>query len=409
VLLDTGCWLVFIILSTQLLAPISRHLDPSNQHPMKLIAKTLYGLEKTLADELIDLGAKVVQQVNRAVIFEGNKDFLYKVNYCVRSAMSVLMQFSEFQIRSADDLYRNSLKLNWSNYLDPEHTFSIVPVVNSPMFSHTGYPGLILKDAIADWFRQKAGKRPSVNTKDPDIVFNLHISNERVAISLDSSVIPLYKRGYRKDQGSAPINEILAAGIVLISGWKGETPFLDPMCGSGTIPIEAAMIASHIPPGRFRKFYGFQRWKDYDENLFVQVKKESEAKALNPGVKIAGSDISDDAVLIASANVESAGLSDIISIGKDDFRDVRTLDSEGIIIMNPPYGERIKTTDDLYSMIGSSLKHNFAGHTAWLITSDKESLKHVALKPAIKTTLFNGALECILVKYEMYQGSKKNQ
>jgi len=376
---------------------------------MKLIAKTLYGLEKTLADELISLGAKAVQQVNRAVIFEGNNYLLYKVNYCVRSAMSVLMQFSEFRIRSVDDLYKSSFKINWSDYLDPDLTFSIVPVVSSPMFSHTGYPGLILKDAVADWFRQKTGKRPSVDTKDPDIVLNLHISNDQVTISLDSSVIPLYKRGYRKEQGSAPINEILAAGIVLISGWKGETSFLDPMCGSGTIPIEAAMIASHIPPGRFRKFYGFQRWKDYNENLFAQVKKESEAKAINPGIKISGSDISDAAVLIAVANVESAGLSDIISISRDDFKDVRTLDSEGVIILNPPYGERIKTTDDLYSMIGTSLKHNFPGYTAWLITSDKESLKQVALKPAIKTTLFNGALECILVKYEMYQGSKKNK
>jgi len=376
---------------------------------MKLIAKTLYGLEKTLADELISLGAKAVQQVNRAVIFEGNNYLLYKVNYCVRSAMSVLMQFSEFRIRSVDDLYKSSFKINWSDYLDPDRTFSIVPVVSSPMFSHTGYPGLILKDAVADWFRQKTGKRPSVDTKDPDIVLNLHISNDQVTISLDSSVIPLYKRGYRKEQGSAPINEILAAGIVLISGWKGETSFLDPMCGSGTIPIEAAMIASHIPPGRFRKFYGFQRWKDYNENLFAQVKKESEAKAINPGIKISGSDISDAAVLIAVANVESAGLSDIISISRDDFKDVRTLDSEGVIILNPPYGERIKTTDDLYSMIGTSLKHNFPGYTAWLITSDKESLKQVALKPAIKTTLFNGALECILVKYEMYQGSKKNK
>jgi putative N6-adenine-specific DNA methylase len=378
---------------------------------MKLIAKTIYGLEKILADELIGLGAKDVQQVNRAVIFEGDHYLLYKVNYCVRSAMSVLMQFSEFRIRSADDLYEKSLKLNWTDYLGPEQTFSIVPVVSSPIFSHTGYPGLILKDAIADWFRQRTGKRPSVDTKDPDILFNLHISNEQVTISLDSSVIPLYKRGYRKEQGSAPINEVLAAGIILISGWKGENSFLDPMCGSGTIPIEAAMIASHIPPGRFRKFYGFQKWKDYDEVLYASVKKESEEKAIIPGIKISASDISEDAVSIAGVNIESAGLSDLISIRKDDFKDIRALYNEGVIIMNPPYGQRIKTieSDELYGMIGSTLKHNFPGFKAWLITSDKESLKHVGLKPAAKTTLFNGALECTLVKYELYQGSKKNK
>ena len=380
-------------------------------HQMKLIAKTLYGLEKTLADELTGLGVKDVRQLNRAVIFEGNTSLLYKVNYCIRSAMSFLVQIAEFHIRSADDLYKSSLKVNWADYLDKDQTFSIVPVVSSPMFSHTGYPGLILKDAIADWFRQRTGIRPSVDIKDPDIVFNLHISNDQVTISLDSSVIPLYKRGYRKEQGSAPINELLAAGIVLISGWDAGTSFLDPMCGSGTIPIEAAMIASHIPPGRFRKFFGFQKWKDYDENLFDQVKKESEAEAIIPAVKINGSDISDEAVSVAEVNVRSAGLSDIISIRKDDFKDVRGLDNEGVIIMNPPYGQRIKTHDlyDLYGMIGSSLKHNFPGYTAWLITSDKESLKHVALKPAFKTTLFNGALECVLVKYEMYQGSKKNR
>jgi len=376
---------------------------------MKLIAKTLYGLEKILADELIGLGAKNVQQVNRAVIFEGNNYILYKVNYCVRSAMSVLMQFSEFRIRSADDLYNKGLKINWTDYLDPEQTFSIVPVVSSPIFNHTGYPGLILKDAIVDWFRQRTGKRPSVDTKDPEIVFNLHISNEQVTISLDSSVIPLYKRGYRKEQGSAPMNEVLAAGIILISGWRGESFFLDPMCGSGTIPIEAAMIASHIPPGRFRKFYGFQRWKDYDEGLYARVRKESEDKAIDPGIKILASDISEDAVSIARENIESAGLSKIISIQKDDFKDIRTLYNEGVIVINPPYGQRIKTNDadDLYGMIGSSLKHNFPGFKAWLITSDRESLKHVGLKPTAKTTLFNGALECILVKYEMYQGSRK--
>jgi putative N6-adenine-specific DNA methylase len=380
---------------------------------MKLIAKTLYGLEKTLSDELINLGAKNVQPVNRAVVFEGDPYLLYKTNYCLRTAMSVLLQIAEFRIRSADDLYKNSLRVNWIKYLDPEHTFSVVPVINSPVFRHTGYAGLVLKDAIADWFREKAGKRPSVDASDPDIVFNLHISNDLVTVSLDSSVIPLFKRGYRKVQGTAPINEILAAGIILLSGWEAGTSLLDPMCGSGTVPIEAAMIAANIPPGRFRKFYGFQRWKDYDEDLFCKVRKESESKAQNPEVKISGSDISEDAVSMACTNVESAGLSDIISISLNDFSDLKASDNEGVIIMNPPYGQRMGTTDNdkLYSMIGSTLKHNFPGYKAWLITStsDKNSLKQVGLKPALKTTLFNGSLECVLVKYELYLGSKKTR
>jgi putative N6-adenine-specific DNA methylase len=220
----------------------------------------------------------------------------------------------------------------------------------------------------------------------------------------------LYKRGYRKEQGAAPINEVLAAGIVLISGWNNDTPFVDPMCGSGTIPVEAAMIASGIPPGRFRQFYGFQRWKDYDEDLFDQVKKEAGSKGVIPGVKIFASDISENSVAQAKANVESAGLSDLISVRQSDFRDLKSPENEGVIIMNPPYGQRIRIseTDNLYGMIGSTLKHNFPGYKAWLITSDKESLKQVGLKPAFKTTLFNGSLECVLVKYELYQGSKKH-
>jgi putative N6-adenine-specific DNA methylase len=378
---------------------------------MKLIAKTLYGLEKTLYDELVQLGAKNAQPVNRAVIFEGDQYLLYKANYNLRTAMSVLCQIAEFRISSSNDLYKNSLKVSWEKYLDPEHTFSVVPVINSPVFRHTGYAGLLLKDAIADWFREKTGKRPSVNASDPDIVFNLHISNDLVTISLDSSVVPLFKRGYRKEQGAAPINEILAAGIVLLSGWKAGTTLLDPMCGSGTIPIEAAMIATNTPPGKFRHFFGFQRWKDYDEDLFRRARNESESKTQIQVIQVLGSDISEEAVSMARANVESAGLSSIISISRNDFSDLKASDNEGVIIMNPPYGQRIGTADNnnLYSMIGSTLKHNFPGYKAWLITSDKESLKQVGLKPALKTTLFNGSLECALVKYELYQGSKKTR
>lgn len=378
---------------------------------MKYIAKTFYGLENVLAGELKTLGASDILVLNRAVAFNGDIKMLYRANYCLRTALSVLMTIGEFRIRSADDLYKNSLKVEWDNYLDADKTFSIIPVINSPIFQHTGYAGLVLKDSIADWFRNKTGRRPSVNADDPDIVFNLHISNDLVTISLDSSVVPLYKRGYRKEQGSAPMNEVLAAGIVLLSGWNNETTMSDPMCGSGTILIEAALIASGIPPGKFRQFYGFLRWKDYDENLFEQVKKENESKNSSPEIKIFGSDVSENAVSLTKTNIESAGLSDLISVRQIDFRDLKPPDNNGVIIMNPPYGKRISLSenDDLYGMIGSTLKHNFPGYRAWLITSDKESLKHVGLKPALKTTLFNGSLECVLVKYELYQGSKKHK
>ena len=377
---------------------------------MKFVAKTLYGLESVLADELVALGAAGIEKVNRAVTFSGERSLLYRVNYCSRTALSVLMQVAEFRISSKDDLYREGSKISWDQYLGPDGTFSIVPVVNSRHFSHTGYPGLILKDAIADYFRKKYERRPSVNSADPEILINLHISNDTVTVSIDSSVVPLFKRGYRQEQAVAPLNEVLAAGILLLSGWKASLPLLDPMCGSGTFPIEAGLMACNIPPGKLRKFYGFLRWKDFDEELFDKIRFEENSKIGSSVVKISGSDISEKAVGQAKTNAEKAGLKDVISFEVADFGELKAAGDNGFLFLNPPYGERLQPdeTDKLYNMIGSTLKHNFPGTTAWMITSNKESLKHVGLKPAKKYTLFNGALECILLKYEMYAGTRKN-
>jgi putative N6-adenine-specific DNA methylase len=376
---------------------------------MKFVAKTLYGLESVLADELISLGAADIEKVNRAVTFSGDRQLLYRVNYCSRTALSVLMQVSDFRIRSKDDLYREGSKIGWERYIDSDDTFSIVPVVNSPLFSHTGYPGLILKDAIADYFRNKYGQRPSVDNNTPRILINLHISNDNVTVSLDSSVVPLFKRGYRQEQTVAPLNEVLAAGIILLSGWKASASLMDPMCGSGTIPIEAGLMACNIPPGKSRKFFGFQRWKDYDEELFDSIRSEADLRIVSSNVKISGSDISEKAVGQARANAAMAGLKDFVTIEVADFSNLKATEENGFLFLNPPYGERLQPdeTDHLYNMIGSTLKHNFPGTTVWLITSNKESLKEVSLKPAEKHILFNGALECILLKYEMYSGSKK--
>jgi len=378
---------------------------------MKLVAKTLYGLENVLAEELISLGAADVQAVNRAVLFNGDNNMLYRVNYCARTALSVLMPVADFRIRSKDDLYNGGSKVEWDRFMDADNTFSIVPVINSPHFGHTGYAGLILKDAIADYFRKKTGRRPSVDASDPTILINLHISNDLVTISIDSSVVPLFKRGYRQEQAAAPLNEVLAAGILLLSGWKASATMTDPMCGSGTIPIEAGLIACKIPPGKFRQFFGFQRWKDFDEELFEKIKRESDNQIGPSPVKIFGSDISAQAIEQAKANVTRAGLSDVVSLEVFDFKDLKAIDNQGFVFLNPPYGQRLQPDeiDMLYSMIGTTLKHNFPGTTAWLITSNKESLKKVGLKPKEKLTLFNGALECILLKYEMYQGTKKQE
>jgi putative N6-adenine-specific DNA methylase len=376
---------------------------------MKLVAKTLYGLESVLSAEITALGGSDVKSANRAVTFTGDKELLYRVNYCARTALSVLMSVGDFRIRSKDDLYKGGLRIEWSNYMDPDDTFSITPVVNSTLFTHTGYAGLILKDAIADYFREKSGRRPSVNTGNPDILINLHISNDQVTIALDSSVVPLFKRGYRQEQAVAPLNEVLAAGILLMSGWNASASLLDPMCGSGTIPVEAALIACNIPPGKFREFYGFQRWRDYDENLFGNIRLSADKAVTSPPVKISGSDISPQAVLQSETNISRAGLSDVVTVELADFKDVKGSDDAGFLFMNPPYGLRLQPDelDGLYSMIGTTLKHNFPGYTAWLITSNKDSLKNVGLKAAAKHTLFNGALECTLLKYEMYQGTRK--
>ncbi len=376
---------------------------------MNFIAKTLYGLEEVLERELIMIGASDIRVVNRAVRFKGDRDLLYRANYCLRTALSILVSVTEFRIRSKDDLYNGGAKVEWDRYMDPDKTFSVVPVINSPLFGHTGYAGLILKDSIADYFRKKAGRRPSVNTDDPDIMINLHISNEQVNVSIDSSVIPLFKRGYRQEQTVAPLNEVLAAGILMISGWNGSDPLTDPMCGSGTFPVEAGLIACNIPSGKFRKTYGFQRWNDFDEDLFTGIKSECDRKIISSSVKIYGSDISDEAIKQSKANVLKAGLSEVVSLKVADFKDIKSADDNGYVFLNPPYGQRIlpEDTDQLYSMIGTTLKHNFTDTTAWLITSNKESLRMVGLKPKEKRTLFNGALECVLLKYEMYKGTKK--
>lgn len=377
---------------------------------MKFVAKTLYGLEKVLASELKELGATDAEPGNRAVLFSGNKELLYRVNYCSRTAISVLMPVAGFSIGSREDLYKSSKAVNWSKYMDASMTFSIVPVVNSKLFSHSAYPGLVLKDAIADHFRTKTGIRPNVNTENPDLLVNLHISDRRVSISLDSSVIPLFKRGYRIEQGRAPLNEVIAAGILMLSGWDDSKPLLDPMCGSGTIPIEAGLMANNVPPGFFRNIYGFSKWKDYDDTLYRKVRQDYDSRMVKSSVTIAGADISQEAIKQALVNAEKAGLKGVVSFEVADFKDIKPDSSEGYLIFNPPYGQRVQVEElnSLYKLIGSTLKHSYPGHKAWIITPGKEFLNNIGLKPAVKHRLFNGSIECILAGYEMYPGSLRS-
>jgi putative N6-adenine-specific DNA methylase len=376
---------------------------------MKLIAKTFYGLENVLAEELEKLGGKDISVANRAVTFSGNERILYRVNYHSRLALSVLKVISEFRLRSADDLYRAGMKLNWSAYMSNRNSFAVVPVINSEYFKHTGFAALKLKDSIADSFRHSTGSRPSVNTDSPDILINLHISHDRATVSLDSSGEPLFKRGYRKHSSEAPLNEVLAAGMIKLSGWDQKTSFIDPMCGSGTLPVEAAMMASGVPAGAFRESFGFMKWPDFSPESFEEEKKHASGELSEVVPEISGFDISGKAIEMSLINSKSAGVDRLIRFETSDFREAQIQGEESIVIMNPPYGERLSDGDTvkLYGEIGSILKHKFPGSSAWIISPNREALKNVGLKPVKKITLFNGSLECLFLKYELYKGSKR--
>lgn len=375
----------------------------------KLLAKTLYGLEDVLKSELESMGAGNVIKGKRSVSFEGDREILYRANYSLHTALTVLKPLLSFNIRKAKDIYAKSVEYPWEEIMSVGQSFSVVPVVNSSLFNHTGYPALVLKDAIADRFRKKISRRPSVNSRDPDIVFNCHISEKHVNISIDSTLIPLFKRGYRRNRPDAPLNEVLAAGIVLISGWNMRSPLLDPMCGSGTLAIEAALIARNIPPGKFRSFFGFMNWPDYDRELFEKVRRKAESMIITMQRSIYCRDISPVNIKMARANIREAGLESDIQSGIEDFLHSGSHGEQYTIIMNPPYGERLDTVniENLYSGIGERLKHGYPGSTAWLISSNTAALNKIGLKPSKKYTLYNGKLEVKLLKYDLYSGSMK--
>jgi len=376
---------------------------------MKYLAKTHYGLEEVLAVELKELGAASVTVLNRAVAFEGSKSLLYTANYRSRLALSVLLPIASFSISGQKDLYNGAVAVEWDQFLDPGKTFAVTAVVNSTHFSHSGYVALVVKDAVADFFRRLNLGRPSVDAKRPDILVNVHISNDRVTISLDSTVVPLYKRGYRRGLSEAPLSEVLAAGMIALSGWKAENTLVDGMCGSGTIVAEAGLMACNIAPGKFRKNFGFMSWKDYDPALFRSVRFEAEKKERRSPVRIYGGDLSAEACKTAVINIREAGLQDTVEITERDFFTSPPPAEEGTLIINPPYGQRIETTDmtEFYGNIGSMLKHHYEGYRAWILSGDLTSLKQVALKPFRKFNLLNGDIECRFQGYELYRGSKK--
>ena len=375
---------------------------------MEFLAKTFAGLEETLAAELQALGADQIAVQPRLVRFNGNKEVLYKANYLSRTALRILVPLFDFEAKNEQQLYNGIRSFDWSDWINPDKTFAIDPVVNSSVFRHSHYAALKAKDAIADQFRDRTGLRPSVDTDNPDLRINLHISETACSVSIDSSGDSLHRRGYRTGTREAPINEVLAAGMILMTGWTGETLFLDPMCGSGTILIEAAMIAANMPPLGLRRTFGFQHWPNFDAPLWSKIKKEAQAAIRKPAFSILGYDKDPRALGVADKNIFAAGLEQSISLERKKFETLEPPPVPGIAVFNPPYEERMITGDinELYKNIGDQLKQAFAGYDAWIISANMEALKHIGLRPSKKINLFNGPLACKFQRYELYDGTR---
>ena len=385
--------------------------SPPSDRFMKILVKTFHNLEEVLAQEIDALGGKNIQLLKRAVMFEGDLEQLYKANLCLRTALRILVPIDSFYVFNAEDLYREIGRIDWSEYMQADQTFAIDSILNSRNFQHSNFVSLKTKDAIVDQFRAKSGTRPSVDTKNPDLRINVHMAGDKCTLSLDASGDSLHRRAYRDDGNKAPLNEVAAAGLVLASGWDRKSTFLDPMCGSGTILIEAAMIAMNRAPGMLRESYGFMKWKNFESKLWEKVLQNAKDGERELEADIYGADISPTAIRIAEENISNAELSDYIRLKSKDFERLDPPDTEpGIIVTNPPYEERLKTGDIIgfYKMIGDTLKQKYAGYEAWVFSGNKEAIKRLGLRASKKLTFFNGSIECKFHKFELFQGSKKH-
>jgi putative N6-adenine-specific DNA methylase len=376
---------------------------------IKMLAKSPAGLEEILSNELLTLGAANIELLNRAVAFEGNKKLLYAANYNCRTALRILVPIEHFSIESELDLYTKIKAIRWEDYMTNSCTLSIDSTIASSIFTHSHFVSQRVKDAIVDRFREKTGIRPSVDLEKPDFRINIHMYKDEVDVSFDSSGASLHKRGYHVSNAEAPLSEVLAAGMILLSGWDGQSNFIDPMCGSGTLLIEAAMIAMNIPAGQHRQEYGFMHWKDYDQDLWEDVQNEALEAQREFEHEIIGSDISNTNLRSAAANLKQAGLEKEIKLRVSPFQEIIPPAGGGVMISNPPYGERIQVEDiiQLYRDLGDALKKNFKGYKAWVISSDFRALKMIGLKPMKKYILFNGQLECRYAGFDLYEGSKR--
>jgi putative N6-adenine-specific DNA methylase len=373
------------------------------------IAKTLAGLEPVLADELRPLGASGIRELKRAVAFDGDTEILYRANYELRTALRILVPIHSFPAYNERNYYEAIREIDWSEFMRVDDTLAVDAIAQGDVFRHSQYVGLMTKDAIVDQFRDRYNRRPSVNTVAPTLRINVHVQGTHCDISLDASGDSLHRRNYRRDTVEAPLNEVLAAGMILLSGWNGRGPFVDPMCGSGTLPVEAAMLATRTPPQQKRESFGFFKWPDFNRKLWETVKKEADTKIQPFEFPILASDKDARARNATSINVMSAGLENVVRVEKIPYEKLLPPEIPGVLIANPPYDERLKMDDiaAFYKGIGDRLKQHWAGWDAWLISSNRDALKHVGLRPSRRITLFNGALECSFQKFELYEGTKK--
>ncbi|MDT8347128.1 MAG: THUMP domain-containing protein [Flavobacteriaceae bacterium] len=375
-----------------------------------MLAKTMMGFEPILAKELKSLGATEVTILNRAVSFEGDTGFMYKANLCLRTALKILKPIVTFRAKNEEALYDQMYKIAWEKYLDEDQSFAIDSVCFSDYFTHSHYVALKTKDALVDRFRQQRKRRPNVDTRFPDLKINVHIADDFCSVSLDSSGDSLHLRGYRLATNQAPMSEVLAAGLILSSDWNTLTSVYDPMCGSGTLLIEAAMIACNIPPNINRKEFGFMRWHDFDEDLFELIRTSALKKVKDTTARFYGADNSKTSVFKAKDNIKEAGLSEFIEVQQADFFETDPPKQPIQLFMNPPYGERLPVSGmDFFKQIGDTFKQRYAGCSAWILLGDLEAIKHIGLRPSRKIRTLNGKIECVWAKYEMYSGSKKQK
>ena len=382
-----------------------KNISKKTYMEFELIAKTFQGLEEVLAKELTPLGANNVEIGRRMVSFTGNKEMMYRANFSLRTALRILKPIKHFKAQSAEEVYDAVKAIEWEQYLTVDKTFAVDAVVFSDEFRHSKFVAYKVKDAIVDYFREKTGDRPNVRLNNPDLALNIHVAQDKCTLSLDSSGESLHRRGYRQETMEAPLNEVLAAGMILMTGWQGECDFIDPMCGSGTLPIEAALIARNIAPGVFRKEYAFEKWNDFDQALFDHIYNDDSAEREFEH-KIFGYDNNRQAIEVATRNVRAAGLTKVVEITLRDFEDFQTPEEKAIIVSNPPYGERISADDllGLYAMIGNRLKNVFKEGDAWILSYREECFDKIGLKPSVKIPVFNGALECEFRKYQLFSG-----